>query len=189
MADVAAGADVARADVAGVWQGVWQHWGPVLVASALGLPVAVLLVVVLRKIGRPVRFAVAEVFGVAGTLPWLWMILTPEPGGERRLSLVPLTDLVAHDQVVQIGGNLLVFAALGAALPVRWAVGTAQVALVAALASGTVEILQYTLNLGRVSSVDDVLLNTFGAVLAAQVSRKWWRSRSGDAARAAAPVR
>jgi len=30
------------------------------------------------------------------------------------------------------------------------------------------------------SSIDDVLLNTLGAVLAAQATRPWWRSRSGD---------
>jgi hypothetical protein len=168
---------------------VWQQWGAVLVASAVGFPVAVLVVVALVRAGRPVRFAVAEVFLVAGTLPWLWMILTPDAHGARRVSLVPLNDLFAHDPVVQIGGNLLVFSALGALLPVRWPAGTARVALVAALASTTVEILQYALALGRVSSVDDVLLNTLGAVLAAQVTRAWWRSRSGDSERAAAPVR
>jgi len=168
---------------------VWHRWGPVLIASALGLPVALALVGVLVRAGRPVRFAVAEVFGVAGTLPWLWMILTPDAHGARRLSLVPLRDLASHDLVVQIGGNLLVFSALGALLPVRWPVGTARVALVAALASTSVEISQYVLDLGRVSSVDDILLNTLGAVLAAQVTRAWWRSRSGDAETATAPVR
>jgi hypothetical protein len=138
------------------------------------------------------------------------MILTPDAAGSRRLSLVPLRDLRTlaqccravlasphpgcgcarpGDLVVQIGGNLLVFAALGAALPVRWRAGSATVAVVAALASASVETLQYALDLGRVSSIDDVLLNTLGAVLAAQTSRRWWRSRSGDDEPDHAPVR
>jgi glycopeptide antibiotics resistance protein len=37
-----------------------------------------------------------------------------------------------------------------------------------------VEVLQYVLDLGRVSSVDDVLVNAVGAVLAALCSRRWW---------------
>ena len=36
---------------------------------------------------------------------------------------------------------------------------------------------QYVLRLGRYSSVDDVLINTIGAVLAALVTRRWWARR------------
>lgn len=60
---------------------------------------------------------------VAGTAPWIWMILTP--GVEEGVHVVPLVDLAGQlallspgAAVVQIGGNLLVFAALGAMLPV-----------------------------------------------------------------------
>jgi VanZ like family len=172
--------------------GVWQQWGGVLVASAIGLPLAGALVAVLVRAGRPPRYAFAEVYLVAGTLPWLWMILTPDPYGARRLNLIPLHDLLTLTRehlVVQIGGNLLVFAALGALLPVRFPVGTATVVATTAVAAATVETLQYLLALGRVSSVDDVLLNTLGAVLAAQATRQWWRVRSGDDARVTAPVR
>ncbi len=80
-------------------------------------------------------------------------------------------------------------AALGALLPVRRRAGPGTVAVAAAGASTLVELLQYARALGRVSSVDDVLLNTLGAVLAAQPSRPWWRSRSGDDDTVAAPVR
>jgi hypothetical protein len=172
--------------------GVWQQWGGVLVASAIGLPLAGVLVAVLVRAGRPPRYAFSEVYLLAGTLPWLWMILTPDPHGARRVNLVPLRDLAMlapRDLVVQIGGNLLVFAALGALLPVRFRAGTAVVAVTAAVAAATVETLQYVLALGRVSSVDDVLLNTVGAVLAAQATRQWWRVRSGDDGRVTAPVR
>jgi glycopeptide antibiotics resistance protein len=34
--------------------------------------------------------------------------------------------------------------------------------------------MQNVLHLGRVSSVDDVALNTLGAVLAAFASQHWW---------------
>ena len=36
------------------------------------------------------------------------------------------------------------------------------------------------LRLDRVSSIDDVLLNTAGAGLAALASRGWWRERDGQ---------
>jgi hypothetical protein len=171
---------------------VWQQWGAVVGAGAVGLALAGALAAVLVRKGRPVRYAFSEVYLLAGTAPWLWMILTPDPHGTRRVSLVPLHDLLTlapRDLVVQIGGNLLVFAALGLLLPVRFVARTPTVAVTAAAAALTVETLQYVLALGRVSSVDDVLLNTLGAVLAAQASRRWWRSRSGDDGRVTAPVR
>ncbi len=161
---------------------VWHAWGGVLIASALGLPVAAALAWRLTRWrpDRPARFAVAEVFGIAGTLPWLWMILTPDPAGTRRISLVPLRDLTSlapRDLVVQVGGNLLVFAAGGFFLPVRYRLGIPAVLALAAAGSITVETLQYALDLGRVSSVDDVLVNTLGAGLFALCSRPWHRSR------------
>ncbi|ETK31524.1 VanZ family protein [Microbispora sp. ATCC PTA-5024] len=170
----------------------WNAWGHVVVAAVLALPVAALAAFLLaghrRRAGHPAprRTAFADVAVVAGTAPWIWMILTP--GTARGVDLVPLVDLA--DQIVsmspvaafvQIGGNLLVFAALGAALPVRsprFASLTA-VAAVAATASLTVEILQYALRIGRVSSVDDVILNTAGAVLAALATRRWWARPPG----------
>ncbi|WP_344932859.1 VanZ family protein [Sphaerisporangium flaviroseum] len=107
------------------------------------------------------------------------MILTP--GAASGVSLVPLRDLaeLANGRFgtafVQVVGNLLVFAALGALLPLRSPHFTRlwRVALLAAALSITVEALQYGLRLGRVSSIDDVLLNTVGAVLASLASRPW----------------
>ncbi|MEV8637203.1 VanZ family protein [Streptosporangium sp. NPDC051023] len=129
----------------------------------------------------PARTAAADVAMVAGTTPWIWMILTPRTG-LSGVSLVPFRDLAdlfhgpAVTVFVQVGGNLLVFASLGALLPVRSArfASLARVAGVAAGASCAVELLQYGLRLGRVSSIDDVLVNTAGAVLAAAVTRRWW---------------
>jgi glycopeptide antibiotics resistance protein len=123
----------------------------------------------------------------------VWMILMPgaEPGTVGRVSLVPLRDLVTMGPL-GIFGNMLVFAALGFFAPMRFAV-LASVPRILALGAGCsvlVETAQYVLRLDRVSSVDDVLVNTAGAVLAALASRPWWRTSTSDQPRPApAPVR
>lgn len=137
--------------------------------------------------GVALRWSLAEVGVVAGTLPWLGLVLAPGTGG-RRLALVPFRDLVdlfgagPATVVVQVGGNLLVLAAFGALLPMRFAVLDRlwRVGVVAAVAAVTMEVLQYVLNLGRVTSVDDVLVNTTGAVVAAFLTRRWWVARRPD---------
>jgi glycopeptide antibiotics resistance protein len=147
------------------------------------------------------RMSLAEVGIVYGTVPWVWMIMLP---GDRagavpaRVSLVPLRDLltILADRgpltlTGQVVGNLLVFAALGFLAPLRFA-ALASVPRILALAAGCsvlVEAAQYVLRLDRVSSVDDVLLNTAGAGLAALASRHWWRATaraSSDRPRSAA---
>jgi hypothetical protein len=168
---------------------VWRSWGHVLIAVVLALPVTALAVAALvrwrtsRGTPRPValRRSLAEALVVAGTLPWVWMVLTPVPG-EREVVLVPLRDLVAllgerpATVIVQVGGNLLVLAAFGAFLPVRFSAlaRLRRVAAVSATVSVTIELLQYVLHLGRVTSVDDVLVNTAGAVIGAVLTRPWW---------------
>jgi hypothetical protein len=176
----------------------WHGWvgtfrGVALITVAV-LPLAALAVWALAR-RRSVtgttpawawRMSLAEVGIVYGTVPWVWMIMLP---GDRagavpdRVSLVPLRDLLtifaggpltATGQVV---GNLLVFAALGFFAPLRFA-ALASVPRILALAAGcsvVVEVAQYVLRLDRVSSVDDVLLNTAGAGLAALASYRWWR--------------
>ncbi|GIG87157.1 hypothetical protein Pen02_20930 [Plantactinospora endophytica] len=172
-------------------QRVWTDWGGVLTATLLAVPATVLLGVLLVRwrraagvtAGRARRCTVAELGMLLGTLPWLWMIMTPRGDG-RALSLVPLRELVdqLHGEpttaVVQIGGNLLVFAAFGALAPVRWRIGAGTVVAVAAVASATVETLQYAAGIGRVTSLDDVLLNAGGAGLAALASIGFRRHRS-----------
>jgi hypothetical protein len=133
------------------------------------------------------RMSLAEVGIVYGTVPWVWMIMLS--GGRAgdspaRVSLVPLRDLLTIlageplTAMVQVVGNLLVFAALGFFAPVRFA-ALASVPRILALAAGCsvlVEAAQFVLRLDRVSSVDDILLNTVGAGLAALASRRWWRA-------------
>jgi hypothetical protein len=126
------------------------------------------------------RTSLAEVGLVYGTVPWVWVTVLPGSGAgvvPGRLSLVPLQDLATMG-TGGIVGNLLVFAALGALAPLRFA-ALRSVPRVLALAAGCsllIEVAQLALRLDRVSSVDDVLLNAAGAGLAALVSRPWWRS-------------
>jgi VanZ like protein len=153
--------------------------------TVFALPVAALAVCLLAR-RRSWRTALAEVGIVYGTVPWVWMTLLPGSGAgvaPARVSLVPLHDLLtmSADQIV---GNLLIFAALGFFVPLRFAV-LASVPRILALAAGCsilIEVSQYVFQLDRVSSVDDVLLNTAGAGLAALASRRWklHRPAGGD---------
>jgi hypothetical protein len=172
---------------------VWRSWGHVIVATILALPATALAVAALARwrVSRgwarseATRRSVGEVGAIAGTAPWLWMVFTPT-SGERHVVLVPLRDLVElaagarpSTVIVQVGGNLLVLAALGAFLPMRSATlaRAPRVVLVAAGTSALIELLQYVLDLGRVSSVDDVILNVTGAVIGATLTRRWWATR------------
>jgi glycopeptide antibiotics resistance protein len=101
-----------------------------------------------------------------------------------KVDLIPLRDLLTIlasgplTATTQVGGNLLVFAALGFFAPLRFA-ALASLPRILALTAGCsilVETAQFVLRLDRVSSVDDVLLNTAGAGLAALASRRWWRT-------------
>jgi len=175
------------------WHGWLGTFNGVALITVATLPLAALAVWALTRRRSATgstaawRMSLAEVGIVYGTLPWVWMIMLP---GDRagavpgRVSLVPLRDLLTIlaggplTVAVQIIGNLLVFAALGFLAPLRFA-ALASVPRILGLAAGCsvlVEAAQYVLQLDRVSSVDDVLLNTAGAGLAALASRRWWRA-------------
>ncbi|UQU64948.1 VanZ family protein [Couchioplanes caeruleus] len=163
----------------------WRDHGVTIVVALLVLPAASLLAYRWRRHSVSRRHAIAEVGMVAGSVPWAVMLFTPQPA-PRSVDLVPLHDLpswVAGDPgtaAAQIVGNLLVLAALGFFLPLRFVSFASlwRVAAVAVVASGVVETLQWVLAIGRVSSADDVLVNTLGAVLAAAASRPWWARSS-----------
>lgn len=160
-------------------------------ASLATVPLALLVGAVLtrerrrRGMSRALarRNVIAEVAVVVGTVPWVWIILTPLPGpGEVRLRpLMDLANVLDRGPVFaffQIVGNLLVFACFGFFAPIRWPLGPVGVTVIAAAMSMTVETLQYALHIGRVASVDDVLLNALGALLAALASRRFWAART-----------
>ncbi|MFF4397185.1 VanZ family protein [Streptomyces sp. NPDC001480] len=172
--------------MAGRWHGCFDTFNGVVLMTLVALPSAALVVWALarrrRAAGVPSawRMSLAEVGMVHGTVPFLWLTMMPGAGpgtAPRRVSLVPLRDLLTMGPL-GIVGNLLVFAALGFFAPMRFAALTS-VPRILALGAGCsilVETAQYVLWLDRVSSVDDVLVNTVGAVLAALASRRWWRT-------------
>jgi hypothetical protein len=180
------------------WHGLLGTFTGVALITVAVLPLAALAVWALARrrriagVAQAWRMSLAEVGIVYGTAPWIWMTMLPSRQADR-VSLVPLRDLAtifAHGPLtaaVQIVGNLLVLAALGFFAPMRFAAlaSAPRILALAAACSILVETLQYVLGLGRVSSVDDVLLNTAGAGLAALASRRWWR----DAAPAASSDR
>ncbi|WP_231492275.1 VanZ family protein [Glycomyces sp. NRRL B-16210] len=133
------------------------------------------------------RHSIAEVGMVAGTLPWLFLVLTPR-GGSGGVQLVPFADLVdlasadPRTIVEQLVGNLLLFFLAGVFVPLRFKVGLWAVFLGGAVGASLVETAQFAFGTGRVASVDDVLLNAVGALLGALASRHWWRSSPALAA-------
>ncbi|MEU0413387.1 VanZ family protein [Streptomyces griseorubiginosus] len=169
------------------WHGWVGTFTGVVLLTVAALPLAVLAAWARRRrlagagAARAGRTAVAEVGIVYGTVPPVWLILLPGDEDGAVVNLVPLRDLFTMD-AGQIVGNLLVFAALGFLAPLRFT-ALASVRRILALGAGCsvlVETAQYVLQLDRVSSVDDVLLNTAGAGLAALASRPWWHGRAGS---------
>ncbi|MFE7791567.1 VanZ family protein [Streptomyces sp. NPDC057460] len=170
--------------MAGRWHGCFDTFNGVVLITVVALPLAALVVWVLARRRRAAGvtsawpLSLAEVGMVHGTLPFLWMTMMPGAGAGTvpgRVSLVPLRDLLTMGPL-GIVGNLLIFAALGFFAPMRFA-ALASVPRILALGAGCsvlVETAQYVLRLDRVSSVDDVLVNAAGAVLAALASRRWW---------------
>jgi hypothetical protein len=171
--------------MAGHWHGCYDTENGVVLMTLVGLPLAALVVWGLASLRRAAgvtdgwRMSLAEVGMVYGTVPFVWITLMPGldaglvPG---RVSLVPLRDLVTMG-ALGIVGNLLVLAALGFFAPMRFA-ALASLPRILALGAGCsilIETAQYVLRLDRVSSIDDVLVNTIGAVLAGLASRPWWR--------------
>ncbi|SIN36785.1 Glycopeptide antibiotics resistance protein [Micromonospora cremea] len=172
--------------MAGRWHGCYDTQNGVLLMMLVGLPLAALVVWALARFRRATggtsawRMSLAEMGLVYGTVPLVWITMMPGPGAGTvpgRVSLIPLRDLLTMGPV-GIGGNLLIFAALGFFAPMRFAV-LASVPRILALGAGCsalVETAQYVLRLDRVSSVDDVLVNAAGAVVAGLASRHWWRT-------------
>jgi hypothetical protein len=184
--------------LAGRWHGCFDTENGVLFMMLVGLPPAVLVAGVLASLRRAAgvlsawRLSLAEVGMIYGTVPFVWLTMMPGSGAgivSGRVSLVPLQDLIAMGPL-GIAGNLLIFAALGFFAPMRFA-ALASVPRILALGAGCsvlVETAQYVLRLDRVSSVDDVLVNAAGAVLAGLASRRWWRTTAETPVDRASPA-
>ena len=101
-----------------------------------------------------------------------------------------------RDTVKQIGGNVLLGVPFGLLLPVLFprARGLVRVVVLTALVMLCVEAVQGTVVEGRAFDIDDVLLNTFGALLGYLFAGRWlgrtvhprrhhwWQRRAADPA-------
>ena len=111
----------------------------------------------------------------------LMVTLTPEPGAENELQLVPFIHLgssaseTTTDVLGNIAGNTLLFVPLGAALCVL-GLRIRTTILAASGLAALVEAAQLLVP-GRTTSVDDLLLNTLGALLGHLLVAAWLRSR------------
>ncbi|WP_170181461.1 VanZ family protein [Haloactinospora alba] len=112
------------------------------------------------------------------------------PGSGGGVVLVPFTGMLSTGMsmttLYQSGGNIALFVPLGALLPLaygRWLARWYRVLAVSAALSAVVELTQYLLATGHVSSVDDVVLNAAGGLLGAGLTWWWWRvgPRTGSA--------
>ncbi|GAA3558307.1 VanZ family protein [Amycolatopsis ultiminotia] len=165
-------------------------WG-IIPATAIALPYALLCwpLLALRRRRRS-GASLAHASATAGvdvlitTVGGLVLLLVTMPvgtAGGSTLDLVPGADLgtalSGDGSPWQVIGNLLLLCPLGALLPLRArrlrSVG--RIALLALAGSVLVEAIQLVLHNGRVTSTDDVLLNTLGAVLGAALTRPGWQ--------------
>lgn len=116
-----------------------------------------------------------------GVILWLTLVLVFGDGGGTGLNLTPFQEirraLEGHGgaQNVNLVGNVLMFVPIGALvawLARRWRVLAATVAG-GALSLG-IELTQ--LSLGRVGDIDDIILNTAGALLGGILAAAWARA-------------
>ena len=164
-------------------------WGMIPV-SAIALPYALLgwpLLAARRRRRLPARYATATagVDSAVFLVAFLVLCLVTMPvgtSGVSTLDLVPGADITAafsdDGSLWQVIGNVLLLCPLGALLPLRMRRlrTLLRIALAALVASVLVEGTQYLIHTGRVTSTDDVLLNTAGATLGAALSRRGWRA-------------
>jgi hypothetical protein len=182
---------------------LWSAYADELAAAVfVGWPMCVLVAWAVHRCrgvsaatgARARRRALGDGLLLASVLPFALATLSHGYGSSRALSLMPLGELsssfgsaeVALSSVTLLntGGNAILLAGFGALLPLRSRslAGLPRVAACAAALSLAVEAVQYAMALGRVSSVDDILLNTAGAVAGALVTRHRWRRRPASAA-------
>ncbi|MBB5171934.1 VanZ family protein [Texcoconibacillus texcoconensis] len=111
-------------------------------------------------------FLILSIIGV------LLVTLLPRPGGGQSVQLVPflsiwdtLVNSVHYTGPIRnIGFNILLFIPLGffLTLKLQSQYKLLRITIIGMLFSIGVELAQYFLAIGRVSNIDDVILNTFG---------------------------
>ncbi|MFY7066927.1 VanZ family protein [Nocardiopsis changdeensis] len=145
-----------------------------------------LLGLVRRMRGSPWKPALAQsvfdVSAIASLVPVVIVTLINPGGVESTVQPVPFTDMwamgVTPTSLYQNLGNVLVFVPFGALLPLAFGgyfAGPGRIVGVAAVVSIGIEALQFLLNVGRVSSTDDVIVNVLGALAGCALTWYWWR--------------
>lgn len=161
-----------------------RSFGILIPVSLLSLPPATVIWHLLAKVrSRTIPERVArstaalDVALVSAAVFVVALVVMPLSRGSM-LHLVPGTDLdrvFTNDRAFwQAAGNLLMLLPLGMLLPLRWRWwhSPARVVVAAFAASVCFELVQYALHVGRVTSTDDVLLNTIGAALGVSIVRR-----------------
>lgn len=129
------------------------------------------------RVGRLLAIGLAVLVGLAFLAALGYVTLTPQPSARGQVvgNLDPgdsirfyLDRPGVRTAIIEIGGNLVLLAPFGILLPVIFVSmrGAIRITAVCAAVSLCVETIQGTLIVGRAFDVDDVLLNTAGALLA-----------------------
>lgn len=172
-------------------QQLLRMFGDLLPALMFLVPLAGVLVWILgtrrRRRGHKSAWtsSVIDTVLALDLLSVVYLVFIPVAGLHRRMiSLTPGTEIVSAFSggagLWQALGNVVLLVPLGALLPLRVVRlrSLIRVLLAALLVSACLEIAQGVLPTGRVSAIDDVILNTAGAVLGAVVTWRWWRRSS-----------
>ncbi len=126
-------------------------------------------------------------------LPVLYLVFMPVPGGRGVISLMPGAaassvfggGTAGGSTLVQLIGNALLLLPAGALAALRWPwcrrVG--RMTLVSLGVAAAIEVVQWVLDVGRVSATDDVILNACGAIAGMMLVRPWWKTAETEDAR------
>lgn len=162
-----------------------RSYGELLLVALVGVPVSVIVWWFLAQWRGDRWRSAGDVAIVVTLLPVVYLVLVPTYGAPSQVSLVPGADLASAFEQVQKGSlsglmqvvvNIALLAPLGAVVPlrVRPMRSLSRVVVAACVLAVSVEAAQYLLDNGRITSTDDVLLNTLGAALGAMCTRAWW---------------
>jgi glycopeptide antibiotics resistance protein len=159
--------------------------GPLILVAVMPAALGGSLLFFQSRGGAPLKLALRrsllDALLVLSILLILIVTLLPQHGlGGRRVSLIPFHDIsrairdgtVRGNGLLAVLGNLLLFTPLGFVGAIRWAslARPHRMAILAALSSSMLELVQFFMG-GRSSSIDDVILNTAGALLGVVVAR------------------
>ena len=160
------------------------YFGPIVAAAGTALVLGAVAVVP----RRPWRWLLwLCLIAVVGMILWLTLWLSFGDAGGTGLNLTPFQEIrrllesPGGRQYLNVFGNVAMFVPVGALLAwllPRWRVVSASVVSVG-LSVG-IELTQ--LSLGRVGDIDDVILNTAGALLGASLAVTWRAVVAGRAA-------